>query len=245
MASDDILRSGGILGILDLKPGSALQDVTVTGPLHDPETFPFSTMQETVAGAGADVVVRGDPDLEAPYIASAKRLVERGAVAITADCGFSIRHQAAVAAAVQVPVALSSLLLAPVILRQLPVSAKLAVLTFDASHLETELLGLSDANDLHRVVIGGIENTQTWKNEMQRPPSATDIAVMREEVCTRTDQLREKHPEIGAVLLECTMFPRLAQSVRRNTGLPVFDITTLCRTLMESVCGPVVGGVLN
>lgn len=41
-----------------------------------------------------ETVVRGDPELESAYVTAAQRLVARGAVAISSDCGFSIRHQA-------------------------------------------------------------------------------------------------------------------------------------------------------
>ncbi|MEX2697381.1 hypothetical protein [Rhizobium mongolense] len=182
-----------------------------------------------------NVVVPGDPTLEAAYVAAARRLEERGAIAITADCGFSIRHQAAIAAAVSVPVALSALLLVPVILRQLPAESKLAILTFDASCCGNELLGIDDPSEQARIVIGGIENKQTWLNEMARPPVATDTTVLQQDVCARVRELRETHPEIGAILLECTMFPRVAESIRRIANLPVYDITTLCRMVMESV----------
>lgn len=162
-------------------------------------------------------------------------MVERGSTAIIADCGFSIRHQAAIAAAVPVPVAVSALLLTPMIVRQLSGEAKLAVLTFDSTHFESELLGLSDPHDISRVVVGGIENTPTWENEMKRPPVRTDLSVLREDACSRVERLREKHPEIRALLLECTMFPRIAQSLRQSTGLPVYDITNLSRMLMEAI----------
>ncbi|UXN57586.1 hypothetical protein [Phyllobacterium zundukense] len=220
---------------MDLEPGFMIDAPSPVGSLHHPATFEFSTIRETVPGAWAEVVVRGDPALETPFVAAAQRLAERGASAITADCGFSIRHQAAVAAAVDVPVAMSALMLVSMILRQLPAEAKLAVLTFDATHCGKELLDISDPSEQARVVIGGLERTQTWENEMKRPPEPTDAAILQQDVCACIEKLRQIHPEIRAILLECTMFPRIAQSVRRYTGLPVYDITTLCRMVMESV----------
>ncbi|WP_234896274.1 aspartate/glutamate racemase family protein [Sinorhizobium meliloti] len=121
------------------------------------------------------------------------------------------------------------------IVRQLSGGAKLAVLTFDSTHFGAELLGLSDPGDLSRVVVGGIENTPTWENEMARPPVRTDLSILQEDVCSCVERLREKHPEIQALLLECTMFPRIAQSLRQSTRLPVYDVTTLSRMLMESI----------
>lgn len=233
MLEKQVAQLGHVLGILDLEPGPSVP--YTPGTLQDPATFNFPIIGETVSGAWVNVVVPGDPVLESAYVAAARRLVERGAVAITADCGFSIRHQAAVAAAVSVPVALSALMLVPIILRQLPATAKLAILTFDAACCGRELLGLDDPSEQARVVIGGIENTQAWLNEMAQPPLPTSTAVLQKDVCTRIQDLRETHPEIGAILLECTLFPRVAESIRRFTTLPVYDITTLCRMVMESV----------
>ena len=40
---------------------------------------------------------------------------------------------------------------------------------------------------------------------------------------------RSEHPEIGAIVLECTNMPPYAADVQAATGLPVFDITGLIR----------------
>ncbi|WP_245265843.1 hypothetical protein [Mesorhizobium sp. LNJC394B00] len=114
------------------------------GSVFNPATFDFPIITETVPEAWADRVIPGDPALEPAYIAAARRLVERGAVAISGDCGFTIRYQAAVASSVKVPVAMSSLLLVPMLLRQLPATAKLAVLTADSTHCGEDLLDVDD-----------------------------------------------------------------------------------------------------
>jgi Asp/Glu/hydantoin racemase len=35
------------------------------------------------------------------------------------------------------------------------------------------------------------------------------------------------HPDLGAIVLECTNMPPYAGDIRRATGLPVFDIVSL------------------
>ena len=40
-------------------------------------------------------------------------------------------------------------------------------------------------------------------------------------------RLAHRHPEVGAIVLECTNMPPYAEAVRGATGLPVHDITTL------------------
>lgn len=117
------------LGIIGLEIGLPPREFPPPQPesVFNPATFDFPIIIETAAGALEERVIPGDASLEPAYIAAARRLVERGAVAITRDCGFSIWCQAALATSVKLPVAMSSLLLAPTLLRQLPAGAKLAV----------------------------------------------------------------------------------------------------------------------
>ncbi|MGY4408262.1 hypothetical protein [Bradyrhizobium sp. USDA 3315] len=226
------------LGILNLEQGltpGAPSRAPRAHSILNPTSYDFPVILETVAGAWAEIVIRGDPALEPAFISAAQKLVERGAVAITANCGFSIRHQAAVAASVKVPVVTSSLLLLPSLLRQLPKAAKIAVLTADATHLSEDLLGVDDPIHRSRVVIGGIEGGEMWQNEMKRPTPQTDVSVIEREVAARVAQLRNEHPAIAAILFECTAFPLVAPTMRRVTKLPIYDITTLCRLTLASV----------
>jgi hypothetical protein len=225
------------LGFLYLERGSSPQ-VVKPGALLNPSTFDFPIIGETVPGAWVDRVLPGDPTLAPACIAAAQKLVSRGAVAISGNCGFFIRHQAAVAAAVKVPVALSSLLLIPILLRQLSSNAKLGVLTADSTHFSDDMLDGYGAGDRARIVVGGIEGGAFMRSEMMRPPPPTDDADIEADVVARIERMRADHPEIAALLFECTAFPRIARSVRRRTGLPIYDITTLCRMTMESVTSP-------
>ncbi|WP_287330097.1 hypothetical protein [Mesorhizobium sp.] len=225
------------LGILSLEygvlPGAISPTPEQSSMLNPAYDFPIIT--ETVEGAWADTVIRGDPALEPACLAAAQSLVERGAIVISADCGFFIRHQAAVAAAMNVPVALSSLLLVPTLLRELPRTAKLAVVTADSTNCGEDLLGVDDPADRARVVIGGIEGGQLLRNELARPPIPTDVADIEKEVSACIARLRAAHPEIATILFECTVLPLVAPAIRRSTGLPIYDITDLRRLTFASV----------
>lgn len=202
--------------------------------LH-PGTFDFPVISEVVAGAWVRKIVRGEPELESAYVAAAKRLVEKGAVAISSTCGFTIRYQRAVAASVNVPVAMSSLLLLPLLLRQLPARAKIAVLTYDSTCLGEDLLGISNPTERGRVVIGGVEGGQFWQNEMKHPAVLTELADIEMDVAASIARLRAEHPEIAVILFECTAFPQVTTAMRRITELPIYDINTLCQLTFASV----------
>ncbi|MGY2933056.1 hypothetical protein ACVWZ6_002658 [Bradyrhizobium sp. GM6.1] len=226
------------IGMLCLEYGIPPADFipsTRIGAISNHATFGFPVIGETVEGARVENVVRGDPTLEPAYVAAAKRLVSRGAIAISSDCGFSIRHQAAVAASVSVPVVMSSLLLAPTLLRQLPKHAKLAVITFDSNYSDEGLLGVEDAMDRKRIVIGGIEGTKYWHDGLKMPLPPTDVDAIEADVSACIARLRIAHPSIAAILLECASFPLAASVIRKNIQLPVYDITMLCRMTLQSI----------
>lgn len=226
------------LGVLHLERGLPPGDTPpkpLPGSMLSSVTFDFPVISETVAGAWVENVVRGDPALEPAFIAAAQRLVERGAVAISSTCGFSIRHQKAVAASVDVPVVMSSLILLPALLRQLPPSAKVAVLTYDSAHCGKELLGVDDPAERARVVIGGIEGGKFWQDELKRPPPPVDIDAIEVDVAACVARLRAANPEIAAILLECAAFPMVAPAIRHIAKLPVYDITDLCRMTLASL----------
>lgn len=226
------------LGILHLErgvPSGAAAPKPAPGSMLSSATFDFPTIFETVAGAWVENVVRGDPALEPSFIAAALRLVERGAVAISSTCGFSIRHQPAVAKSTNVPVVMSSLILLPALLRQVPVSAKIAVLTFDSTHVAEELLGVDDPAGRARIVIGGIEGGKFWHDELKRLPPPIDVTAIEEDVAACIERLCIAHPEIAIILFECAAFPLVSPAIRRITTLPVYDITDLCRLTMASM----------
>ncbi len=47
--------------------------------------------------------------------------------------------------------------------------------------------------------------------------------------------MMDAHPEIGAIVLECTNMPPYRADIQALTGVPVFDITTLVRMVHEAV----------
>nr|WP_314876406.1 hypothetical protein [uncultured Pseudomonas sp.] len=220
------------LGILHLERGSSADNndgALLPGSLLNPETFDFPVIFETVEGAWVENVVKGDPSLELAYVRAAQRLVERGARVISSICGFSIRHQTAVASAVNVPVVMSSLLLLPSLLAQLPVNGKIAVLTYDSRHCTDDLLGIDDISIRDRIIVGGIEGGKFWHDEMKRPPPPIDVASIETDVLACISKIRSDNTDVSCILLECAAFPLIAAAVRRQNDIPVYDIVSLCK----------------
>lgn len=188
-----------------------------------------------IPGAWSHNVVLGDPALEDKYVKAAKELVQEGADAISTDCGFTVRYQQAIAAAVSVPVSTSSLLLLPTLLLNVPSNKKVAVLTADSRYLDAGIMATLGVTQPSRLVVEGLENTATYsylwaeKGEIKVEDVLGDI----DNVITRVRQ----HDSIGAILCECTVFVRVSARIRKATGLPVLDAANNAALLMAAVVG--------
>jgi len=230
-------QTNGILGILELDEGcppSSQSFVPHEGSLFNPTTFDVPVITEMVPRAFADIVIRGDVSLEEASVAAAMRLVHRGATVITADCGFFIRHQTAISAAVNVPVITSSLLLIPTLLRQLAPAKMMAVISADSRYCTPDLFAVESPIDRARIIVGGIERGEYVRNALARPFLQTSLEQIEREVETCIEQLRANHPEIALLLFECTGLACVATASRYKSKLPVYDITNLCRLTLAT-----------
>ncbi|WP_342734330.1 aspartate/glutamate racemase family protein [Bradyrhizobium sp. B117] len=221
-------QSGGALGILQLQNTPQ----TMYGSLSHPATFPFPTISRPVLGAWTKNVVFGGEDskLEAAYISTAKDLVREGAIAITSNCGFTLKFQRAMTAALSVPVSMSSLLLLPYLIAT--IKGRIGILTFDSRPLTPDLLKLAGVRSSERVAVAGIENSETWR-VMSEPENNYTVEQLTKDVLSAIAAMRKRYDDIEAILFECAGFPIAARQVREQTKLPVFDAVTNARLLMS------------
>lgn len=216
------------LGILQLQ----CRQHMVPGAIGCPATYDFPIICRQVPEATVDNVVWGRQDemMVAAYISTAKELVREGAVAITTTCGFTIKYQQAMTEALSVPVATSSLLLLPYLLRT--IKGRVCVLTFDSRPLTTDMVKRAGIEALDRIVIAGIEHSETWK-AMSRPENDFTVPQLAKDLLAVIAVARKEHADVEAILFECTGFPLAAPMVREATKLPVFDAVTNARLLMS------------
>ncbi len=211
----------------------------IPGDIGNPDTFPFPVRYRRVAGASAERVVRRKPeDLLPGFIDAARQLEREGASAITTSCGFLARFQSDLAAAVRVPVCTSSLMLVPLVHRMLPAKRAVGILTIDASALgPAELRGAGVAADIPTVV-AGLEGEAEFARAILEDRPSLDVDVCREEHVRVARRLVDAHPEVGALVLECTNMPPYRQAIHEATALPIFDIVHLVTLLHQATASP-------
>lgn len=190
------------------------------GDIGCPETFAFPVRYAVVAGASPQRVVRErDPALLEPFVAAARRLIdEQGATAIATSCGFLVLWQRELQAALPVSVWTSSLLLLPCLQRP-------GVITIDAAALTPAHWRAAGADEATPVegIAPGCALQRTLLDDLPE----LDAAAAEIEVVAAARRLLARAPQLTDIVLECTNLPPYADAVRRATGLPVHDITTL------------------
>jgi hypothetical protein len=203
------------------------------GDVGHPATWPFPVRFRVVKGASAAAATGADPSaLLQPFIDAGRALAAEGARALTTSCGFLAIHQRALAAALPVPMASSALLQAPLIAAALPPDKTLGVLTFRADTLSAAHLAGAGCDP--SVPVAGLKPDSAMRRDILGGAPA-DFATRQSDVLSAARDLRARTPHLGAILCECTNFPPHSEAIRRELGLPVFDIVTLVTALAQSV----------
>ena len=222
---------GAALGILMLEARFA----RVPGDMGNATTWPFAVHYRVVRGASPErVVLHRAKGLLQPFLDAASELVAMGAAAITTNCGFLSLFQRELAAHAGVPVATSALMQVPWAQATLPPGRRVGVVTISAAsmspaHLlavgaapDTPIAGCDTGRELYRVLIRGERDD-------------LDTTAAEADVVNAARTLLRAHPDVGAIVLECTNMPPYAAAVADATGLPVWDAVTLVHWLHGAV----------
>jgi Asp/Glu/hydantoin racemase len=200
----------------------------ITGDMGNATTFPFPVRYHRVAGADPDLVVRrGAEGLLPAFVAGAQALEREGVGAITTNCGFLIKYQTELARAVRIPVFTSSLLLVPLVHRTLPAGQRIGIMTVNASTLTPEHLSAAGIGADVPLAVVGMETEKVFTRALLDNELELDVELAREEHVRVARRLVADHPDIGAIVLECTNMPPYTADIQRETGRPVFDVLSL------------------
>ena len=214
---------GAPLGILMLEA----RFPRIPGDMGNGETWPFPVLFRVVRGATPEkVVLLGAKGLLPDFIAAAQELVHLGAEAITTNCGFLSLFQRELAEAVQVPVATSSLMQVPWVQATLPPGKRVGVITVSKQSLTPAHL---DAAGVPRDIpcVGTESGREFFRVLIRADHQDMDIDLATQDILDAGRALVAQHPDVGAIVLECTNMPPYAAALRDALGLPVYDIYSM------------------
>ena len=208
----------------------------IPGNVGNASTFPFPVRYKEVAGASIDRLLnQRDATLVQPFIDAAKALQDEGVKAVTGACGFMALFQRQVAAVLDIPVFLSSLLQIPFIHNTVAPGRPIGVISANAEALTPhhfESVGVAPTIPL---AIAGMQDQAEFRSAILEEKGTLDSARIEAEVVQVAKSLLQRHPLVGAILLECSDLPPYAHAVQQAVRLPVFDFITMIQYVHAAV----------
>ena len=197
----------------------------VPGDMGHAGTWDFPVLYRVVRDASPDRVVRrrGEGLLPA-FIDAARSLEADGADGITTNCGFLSLFQREISEAVNVPVLTSSLMQVATVNRLLSGGRRAGVLTISASTLTEAHLAAAGVPE--GTPIGTTEGGAHFTEAILGDAPELDLALAEADNVAAAVALSEAHPDLGAIVLECTNMTPYAAAIRRATNLPVFSMAS-------------------
>jgi Asp/Glu/hydantoin racemase len=162
-----------------------------------------------------------------PFLDTARQLEEDGVSAILTSCGFLAQHQKAIAEVVSIPVFASALLQVPMAASTIGAGQRVGIITARAVLSEAHFNGVGwSSADIPVVQVAPPEEGEFVRTFVGNAVEA-DVAELDRDVAGVARQLVRDHPDVGAIVMECANLSPFSTTVRRITGLPVYDLYTL------------------
>lgn len=206
----------------------------IPGNVGNATTYDYPVRFQEVRGASIDRLLnQRDPALKEAFVEAAAELRNRGVKAITGACGFMAYFQEEVAASVDIPVFLSSLMQVP-FMRAL-CGGRVGIVTANASRLTPRHFEACNVPGDIPLAMAGMEEQTEFRQAILEEKGTLDSAAIEREVIGVARQLVEAHPDVRSILLECSDLPPYAHAVQAATGRPVFDFITMINYVQQSV----------
>ena len=227
--------SAGVLGIMSIED---MYIPILPGNVMNGFTYDYPVQLQFVKGLKSADLFAGKEEVYTGILEAAKELQKYGVRAITGACGFFGNYQSRLAAELDIPVALSSLVSLPWIAAMLKPNEKIAVLTANGGSCTEKLLKSCLVPDevIDRLIIRGMEFYPQFGETIIGNKGGFDNAKVKQEFASLSADLVNEYPEIGAFLLECTEMPPYAHIVQAVTQRPVYDFISMLNWVASGLC---------
>lgn len=206
------------------------------GDVRNASAYPFPIQYEIVKNVDIPRLVYEEDKSPClvPIQQAARNLENMGCRAIAAECGYFAYFQKEIAAHVDVPVFMSSLLQVPWAQQLIGPDKVVGVLAAMKNYLTDAHLEAVGVQLGSNFVVGGAmdgrrceEFDNLWIGDLRPEIPQANYEKAEKEFVEVAAEFYNSHPEMGALVLECTGFQVFARAVQREIDIPVFSWGTL------------------
>lgn len=219
----------GIILLDDVYPG-------FPGDVRNASAYPYPIQYEIAEEVDIPTLVTAEdksPCLP-PVVRAAQKLERMNCRAIATECGYFAYFQRELAASVTIPVFSSPLLQVPLAQQTVGPDHTVGILVAQARYItDHHLASVGIQIGSNYVVAGAMdagcceEFDHLWTSGQRSDPPAAHYEKAKDEFLAEAIRFFKAHPDMGAMVLECTGFPPFARALQREIGIPVFSWGTL------------------
>lgn len=206
----------------------------IPGDAGHAETFSYPVCYEIVKGHFTDLI-EGSEEIKAELFHSCRALIARGIRGIVGDCGLMSLYQQELSAELKIPFVGSSLCQIPMIWQMAGRQGSIGIITGHSDFLRETHLRNSGWDDSISLAVEGMQERPHFSHIVIHGNSELDPAKMRVDVLEAVRILKEKTPDLKAVVLECSNLATYSCDVARAFHLPVFDTISAANLLQYSL----------
>ena len=205
------------------------------GDVRNASAYPFPIQYEIAEGVDIQALVWAED--KSPCLDSIKRAAKKlekiGCRAIVTECGYFGYFQKEIAALVDVPAFMSSLLQVPLAQQIVGANKVVGIMLATKEFLTEDHLKAVGIQPGSNYVLAGIKETGCCSGFMglylypEASQRQADYNLLEKELVEFAIDFYQAHPNMGAMVLECTGFPPFARSIQRAIDIPVFSAGTL------------------
>ncbi|ABG52255.1 conserved hypothetical protein [Trichodesmium erythraeum IMS101] len=218
----------GIIILDEIYPG-------FPGDTRNASAYPFPIQYEIAEGLdGKKLLFQEDKSsFLLPIKIAAQKLEKIGCRAIAGECGYFAYFQTEIANCVQIPVFMSSLLQVPLAQQLIRQDQVVGIIVFSKTIItNAHLQGVGITSNSNYIIEGIFENnncselTELYMNSNPLERNA-DYEKIEQQLTQFALDFKQKHPQIGVLLLECSGMQPFARAIQEAINLPVFSWGTL------------------
>jgi hypothetical protein len=207
----------------------------IPGDVANATTYDFPVRFQRVENFSVERIFKHDMSLLDPVLEAGRALVGEGVRAVTGDCGFMVIYQDRLAAALEVPVFMSSLLQIPFLRHLIGPDEKIGIITANSESLDEFVLRSAGADSSAGLLIKGLQGKEHFVSAVIREEGLLDSEKIETEVVSVAQEIVAQDPMVKIILLECSMLAPYAAAVQEAVNLPVFDFVTMINYVFSAV----------
>lgn len=206
------------------------------GDVRNASAFPFPVQYEIIKGVDIEALLYKDdksPCLQ-PILDTAKKLESMGVRALAAECGYFAWFQQDVAGYVDIPVFMSSLLQVPFIQQTIGPKKSVGILCAKKGCMKDEHLKRVGIDLNSNFFINGAQDDYEckpfdtlWDPYVRPAVPHSSYEESEKQMVAIAKDMKSKHPEMGALMLECTGMQPYARAIQREIDMPVYSWGTI------------------